>query len=155
MSGSDLNFDDPVVAAEHAAEAMRALAHATRTFDDPSDTYWTMGNVLAIASRLIQVLEQVGEAHRDNIELAHDDGGHRTAGRAFGLSAAENLHKAAIVHTEGYRRLDQASQSSGRIAWYPDEPAKRTRVPPLAAGAQVIPMDSASRRIHQIPEPEL
>ena len=148
------NYDDPVAAAEEAAEAMRALAHATRRFTDPSDTYWTMGSILAIASRFASVLEQVAQAHRDHLESAHDDKGRRTAGSVFGLSAAQELHRAAMLQTEAFRRLDQASQSSGRIAWYADEPENRTPVT-LAAATPVVPSDGARRPTQRVSEPGL
>ncbi|WP_165350352.1 hypothetical protein [Xylanimonas protaetiae] len=138
-----------MTAAENAAEAMRALAHATRTFEDPADTYWTLGNILAITSRFIQVLEQVADAHRAQIDRAHDDDGRRTAGRAFGLSAATNLHQAALALGDGYRRLDEASRTSGRIAWYADVPARRTLVPRAVNDAKVVPLTGGGR-----PEPQ-
>ncbi len=146
------NHDDPVAAAAEAAEAMRALAHATQRLDNPSDLTWTLGDVLAITSRLIQVLEQVGHAHRDHAQSAHDNSGRRTAGRAFALSAAADLHQAAITHAEAFRRLDRAAQSSGRIGWSAPEPANRTPVP-LAARPAVM-VDSSSRPV-QDAEPGL
>ncbi|WNB86445.1 hypothetical protein [Cellulomonas sp. ATA003] len=147
------NDDNPVAAAEEAAQAMRALAHATRRFDDPADTYWAMGNILAIATRFSQVLEQVAQAHRDNLQAAHDDNGHRTAGRALGLSAAQHLHQAAIMQGEALHRLDLAAQSSGQIAWYADDPATRTPVA-LVTGPTVA-SERSSRPIRHVSEPSL
>ncbi len=148
------NDDDPVAAAQEAAEAMRALALATRRFADPADASWAMGDVLAIASRFIQVLEQVAQAHRDQLAFAHDDTGRRTAGRAFGLSAAVDLHQAAIAHAEVFRRLDRAAQSSGRIAWYSDDPAHRVPVS-LAAGHTVEAVTTPRRSLQRVSEPGL
>ena len=145
------NDDNPVAAAENAAEAMRALAHATRSFDDPADTYWTLGGILSTASRFIQVLEQVAEAHRSRIDQAHDDDGRRTAGRAYGLAAAADLHTVALTLSDVYRRLDHASQNSGRISWYPEPPvasaqatakARRTRLVMLEGRTQATPPEA-------------
>ncbi|MEU2200587.1 hypothetical protein [Isoptericola sp. NPDC019482] len=129
--------DDPVLAAKSVAEAMRALTHATRSFHDPSDTYWAVGNVLSVAGRFVQVLEQLADAHRAELDSASDDAGSHTAGRAAALSAAEHLHKAAMAHAEAYQHLDFASQASGRISWRPPEPPTTQRPGPISVGAQV------------------
>ena len=39
-------FDDPLADAEEARQALRALAHATRTFASPSQTYTVVGELL-------------------------------------------------------------------------------------------------------------
>ena len=107
-----------------------------------------------LSIEFIQVLEQVAQAHRDHAASAHDDTGRRTAGRAFGLSAAVDLHQAAIAHAQAFRRLDRAAQSSGRIAWYPDDPAHRVPVT-LAAGHTVEAVTTSSRPIMRVSEPGL
>ncbi|WP_104129507.1 hypothetical protein [Cryobacterium sp. N21] len=40
-------FQDPIADADEACEALRALAHATRRFNDPAQTYDVIGNLLA------------------------------------------------------------------------------------------------------------
>ncbi|MFC5931930.1 hypothetical protein D6T64_02165 [Cryobacterium melibiosiphilum] len=55
-------FPDPVAAADAASESMRALAHATRRIDDPSQTYDVLGNLIATVRSLGQVLDQVASA---------------------------------------------------------------------------------------------
>ncbi|WP_214106844.1 hypothetical protein [Acrocarpospora catenulata] len=40
-------FDDPTKDSAEASEALRGLAHATRTFDDPADAYPVIGDLLA------------------------------------------------------------------------------------------------------------
>ncbi|QAY63240.1 hypothetical protein ET495_08275 [Xylanimonas allomyrinae] len=114
--------ESPVTSAEQAATAMKALARATRTFEDPADTHWTVGNLLSIAGSFIEVLENLAHAHRASIEAAHDDAGRHAAGLAFCLTAADDLHKAALAHADAYRRLDEAASASSRIAWHTDPP---------------------------------
>ena len=48
-------FQDPIHDAEVASQALRGLAHATRTFDDPADTYAVIGDLLGGARSLRQV----------------------------------------------------------------------------------------------------
>ena len=49
-------FRNPVADADEAHEALRALAHATRMFDDPSKTYDVIGDLLGAIRSLQEVL---------------------------------------------------------------------------------------------------
>ena len=40
-------FQNPTADAAEASEALRGLAHATRVFEDPADTYAVLGDLLA------------------------------------------------------------------------------------------------------------
>ena len=51
-------FQDLTADAAEASEALRGLAHATRVFDDPADTYAVLGDLLAGVRSLRQVLDQ-------------------------------------------------------------------------------------------------
>lgn len=39
------DYDRPAPSADEAAEHLRALAHATRHFQDPGETYWVLGDL--------------------------------------------------------------------------------------------------------------
>lgn len=72
-------FDDPLADAEEARQALRALAHATRTFASPSETYAFVGELLGGLRALQQVLGLVASAHTRHEEFAFtDDGEHWT-----------------------------------------------------------------------------
>ena len=45
-------FDNPAVDADEAAEALRALAHASRVLTDPGDTYRVLGSLSAALASL-------------------------------------------------------------------------------------------------------
>ncbi|WP_052048462.1 hypothetical protein [Pseudoglutamicibacter albus] len=65
-------FVDPVDAAE-ASEGLRGLAHATRAFEDPADTYRVLGEVSGSVRLLRQVLDQLSRAHADHRDIAFTD----------------------------------------------------------------------------------
>ena len=55
-------FQNPTAGAAEASEALRGLAHATRVFEDPADTYAVLGDLLAGVRSLRQVLDQLATA---------------------------------------------------------------------------------------------
>lgn len=112
-------FNDPHADAQEASQALRGLAHATRSFEDPGETYTTIGELLSGVRSLRQVADQLSEAHLRHRALAHDDEGNHLNGAHAALAAADELHQAGTLLNEVQARLDAASQHSGRIAWHP------------------------------------
>ena len=112
-------FTDPVADATEAYEAMRALAHASRTFDQPEDMYGVLGDLLGSVRSLEQVLTQIATAHEHMRDRSADDAGDRTTGVRDALATVGELRQAAALIGEAERRLDAASAAAGRIAWYP------------------------------------
>ncbi|WP_447589728.1 hypothetical protein [Microbacterium lacticum] len=117
-------FNDPTDDAAEASEALRGLAHASRTFADPADTYAVIGDLLAGVRSLRQVLDQLATTHLNHRTLAHDDHGDQAAGATSALAAADELHQAATLLDGVHDRLDAAMSHSGRIAWH--EPPELT-----------------------------
>ncbi|MFT4123717.1 MAG: hypothetical protein QM635_07795 [Microbacteriaceae bacterium] len=116
-------FDDPRKDAAEAFEALRGLAHATRMFTDPADTYAVTGDLLGGVRSLRQVVDQLAAAHITHRGRAHDDAGDQAAGATSALAAADELHQAGTLLDAIEERLNAASQHSGRIAWHPAESA--------------------------------
>ena len=125
-------YDDPLKDAAEASEALRGLAHASRVFDDPADTYQVFGDLVAGVRSLRQVLDQLANTHLTHRDRAHDDDGNHVAGSQNALAAADELHQAGILLDQVHDRLDAAFSHSGRIAWHP-EPAISHE--PLTEGA--------------------
>lgn len=112
-------FTDPTKDAAEASEALRGLAHASRTFGQPSQMYPVMGDLLAGLRSLRQVLDQLAEAHATRQIHATDDHGNPTAGARDALAAADELHQAATLIDAAHDRLGAAMGAAGRIAWQP------------------------------------
>ena len=115
-------FHDPLADAAEASEAMRGLAHASRVFDDPADTYTVFGDLTATMRSLRQVLDQLAATHLAHRERAHHDDGDHLAGDRSALAAADELHQAGTLLDQAHDHLNAAFSHSGRIAWHP-EPA--------------------------------
>lgn len=120
---------DPRAHAEHAARALRDLAHTSRSLDHPADTYPILGELLAGVRRLQQVLDQLADAHLTHRPLAATDDGDAAAGRQFALYAA-------VTH-------------SGRIAWRTPDPA----TPRIRPTSTIRRLDT-TRPLHQLAPPD-
>lgn len=122
-------FENPTADAMEASEALRGLAHATRTFDNPADTYAVLGDLLGGVRSLRQVLEQLATAHVSLRVRAHDDAGSQSAGSTSALAAANELQQAVALLDGVHGRVNAAMSQSGRIAWHeaPAETAPASR----------------------------
>ena len=113
-------FDNPTADATEASEALRGLAHATRVFEDPADTYAVLGDLLAGVRSLAQAVNQLATAHVTHRVRAHDDAGDQAAGATNALTATAELQQAAALLDAVHDRVDAAMAASGRIAWHPE-----------------------------------
>ena len=110
-------FHDPVASADEAQEMLRGLAHATRTFNDPSQTYDVIGDLLGSIRSLQQVLNQVAAAHLDHQDRSLSEAGDPAGGAAHASRAADALRAAALQLGNVEINVDLASQHSGQIVW--------------------------------------
>lgn len=111
-------FYDPGADAGEASEALRGLAHATRTFENPQDLYGVLGDLLSGMRSLKQVLDQLSAAHVKNRPRAFDDHGNHAIGSKDALAAADELHQAATLIDQAEERLDTAAGAASRVAWH-------------------------------------
>ncbi|HCX85485.1 MAG TPA: hypothetical protein DHV14_10220 [Micrococcales bacterium] len=114
-------FTNPTSDADDASEALRGLAHATRTFENPADTYPVIGDLLAGLRSLRQVMDQLATVHLAHQQRVTDDDHNPTAGATAALAAADELHQAATLIDQTHDRLNDAMAHSGRIVWNPED----------------------------------
>ncbi|KAA6431367.1 hypothetical protein FQ330_11475 [Agrococcus sediminis] len=112
-------FTDPARDANEAYEALRGLAHATRTVEDPSDTYAVIGDLLGGMRSLRQVLDQLATVHLNHQHQVTDEARDLAGGAVEALSAADELHQAGTLIDQAHDRLNAAMGHSGRIVWNP------------------------------------
>jgi hypothetical protein len=155
-------FSDHNSDANEAHQAVRALAHATirldhddeplgpdgRTVEHPEDTYWILGNVLAVVRSLSQVVQQIGAAHTRNADLAHTDDGSAAEGRGHVTAVHQAALDAQLALERAHTSLDNAMSHSGKIAWHPPEPlafSAETATIAAGPGASVAEIQDRSR----------
>ncbi|MAM53587.1 hypothetical protein [Microbacterium sp. UBA3394] len=138
-------FSNPVQDATETRQAVRALAHASRAFADPEDTYQVVGELLGTLRSLEQVLEQVAAAHVLHQDKAFLDNGDHEAGVDEAWAAANALRRAAELVQSAENAVDQASQHSSYIAWHPAPVASRPELDPFSRDPFEAPPVSSRR----------
>jgi plasmid stabilization system protein ParE len=136
-------FSNPVQDATETRQSVRALAHASRAFADPEDTYQVVGELLGTLRSLEQVLEQVAAAHVLHQDKAFLDNGDHEAGVDEAWAAANALRRAAELVQSAETAVDQASQHSSYIAWHPAPVANRPELDPFSRDPfEALPVSS-------------
>jgi len=130
---------DPVADANAAREAMRGLAHATRSVEHPASIYPVLGSISAALASLTQTLHQLGDVHDSaTIRRAWINGDSR-ADNASSYRVSWELHRAAEMAHQVAAAVDRAQEIEATIAYdTSDRPLPDILTGPLAeAGGPV------------------
>ena len=111
-------FENPAADADEVQTALRALAHATRSIDDPRQIYSVLGSLTAAAASLSQSLQQLAAFH---------DGRHReaewvpaespkTRSAAYGVSW--DLHRAGEMVRQVGDVIANAHEAEAMLAYH-------------------------------------
>jgi len=146
-----LHDDPPETAADVAADALKGLAHSTRRFAHPSETYWVIGPLLSGALALEQSLFQIATAH-NHPDLALDERGDPSRGLELMRGAMADLRAAADALDKAYAHLNAASQKSGAIAWRPAPPDVGHEAAPRRRGSAPKVVELGAHRTLPAPE---
>ncbi|GAB2446919.1 hypothetical protein GCM10027062_30510 [Nocardioides hungaricus] len=93
--------ENPAAAADQAQAALRALAHATRSVEDPRQIYSVLGSLTSAVASLSQSLHQVARFH-DGATKSVWATDHSPNGRAAAYQVAWELHRAGeMLHQIG------------------------------------------------------
>jgi hypothetical protein len=110
-------FSDPVAAADELREAVRGLAHATRSVDDPTAIYPVLGSISSALASLSQTLHQLGDFHDGPTRKQAWMNGDTHAGRAASYKESWELHRAAEMIHQVAECVDRAHQIEATIAY--------------------------------------
>lgn len=110
-------FNDPVADADELREAVRGLAHATRTIDDPTSIYAVLGSVSSALASLSQSLHQIGEFHDGPSRKQAWVNGDANAGRAASYRVSWEVHRAAEMIHQVTGCVDRAHEIEATIAY--------------------------------------
>ena len=111
------SFNDPVADADELPEAVRGLAHATRTIGDPTSIYAVLGSISSALGSLSQSLHQLGEFHDGPTRKQAWMNGDANAGRAASYRESWQLHRAAEMIHQVAECVDRAHEIEATIAY--------------------------------------
>ena len=131
-------FNDPVADADELREAVRGLAHATRSIEDPTAIYSVLGSVSSALASLSQSLHQLGDFHDGPTRKQAWMNGDPNAGRAASYKVSWELHRAAEMVHQVAECVDRAHEVEATIAYDIADYPSLAPVPPAAAGSRVV-----------------
>lgn len=106
-------FEDPRRDADELEEAARGLAHASRTFADPADTYYVLGDLRYALTSIQQSLSQVATWHGRHLGYAAADDGDREVGREHAEKTAAWANLAAVSLSQVADLVMRAQSENG------------------------------------------
>lgn len=116
-------FNDPVTDADELREAVRGLAHATRSIEDPTSIYPVLGSISLALASLAQSLHQIGDFHDGPATQAAWRNGVRQAGRASSYRVSWELHRGAEMVRQVAESVDRAHEIEATITYdFPTQP---------------------------------
>jgi len=110
-------FSDPVADADELREAVRGLAHATRSVDDPTAIYPVLGSISTALASLSQALHQLGDFQDGPTCKQAWMNGDAHAGRAASYGESWELHRAAEMIHQVAECVDRAHEIEATIAY--------------------------------------
>ncbi len=110
-------FNDPVADADEFREAVRGLAHATRSIEDPTTIYPMLGSISSALASLTQSLHQLGEFHDGPATKIAWMNGDPHAGRASSYRVSWELHRAAEMIHQVAETVGRAHEIEATIAY--------------------------------------
>lgn len=100
------------------SEAANQLALSTRSFDEPLDPYYVLGDLLAALCDLHQVTVQLANWHSAHAEHSRHDQGSNQDGTNAAHAAAEALSRAALMIDKTCDTVDTASGITSHLIWH-------------------------------------
>lgn len=110
-------FNNPVADADELREAVRGLAHATRSIEDPTSIYPVLGSISSALASLTQSLHQLGDFHDGPATKTAWRNGDPHAGRASSYRVSWELHRAAEMIHQVAETVDRAHEIEATIAY--------------------------------------
>ena len=111
------SFNAPVADADELREAVRGLAHATRSIEDPTSIYPVLGSISSALGSLSQSLHELGGFHDGPSRNQAWIDGDPNAGRAASYKVSWELHRAAEMVHQVAECVDRAHEVEATIAY--------------------------------------
>lgn len=116
------SFENPAADADEVQEALRALAHATRSIDDPRQIYSVLGSLTSAVASLSQSLHQVASFHDDSKRRGEWVPETSAKARSASYRVSWDLHRAAEMAHQVGETIAHAHEAEAILAYHREFP---------------------------------
>jgi len=125
-------FENPTADADEAQQALRGLAHATRSITDPHDIYLTLGSLSRAAASMGQSLHQLASFHDEPSRKTGWTPEGSTGARSAAYRVSWELHRAGEMLRQVTETIDHAHEAEAMLAYHREFPEHSRSTTPAA-----------------------
>ena len=122
-------FDTPAADADEVQTALRALAHATRSIDDPRQIYSVLGSLTSAAASLSQTMHQLATYHDGRQRQTEWVPTDSPKARSAAYRVSWDLHRAGEMVRQVGEVIANAHEAEAMLAYhreFPEPPLPRS-----------------------------
>lgn len=123
-------FGNPAADADEVQAALRALAHATRSIDDPRDIYSVLGSLTLALGSLSQTLHQLAAFHDGSNSKARWATEDNPKARSAAYRVSWDLHRAGEMVRQVGEVIENAHEAEAILRYHREFP-----IPPASHSA--------------------
>ena len=127
-------FENPAADADEVQTALRALAHATRSIDDPRQIYSVLGSLTSAVASLSQSLHQIAQYHdgrQRNAPWAPTDS---PKARSAAYRVSWDLHRAGEMLRQVGVVIGNAHEADAMLTYHREFPEPQVSSSPVDRG---------------------
>lgn len=124
-------FENPTADADEAQAALRALAHATRSINDPREIYSVLGSLTSAVGSLHQSLHQLAAFHDGRQKQTAWVPTDSPKARSAAYRVSWDLHRASEMVRQVGEVIANAHEAEAMLAYHresPEPPLSRSSV---------------------------
>lgn len=115
-------FENPAADADEVQTALRALAHATRSIEDPRQIYSVLGSLTAAVASLSQSIHQVAAFHDARAEKSEWVPERSAKARAASYRVSWELHRAGEMLRQVGDTIGHAHEAEAVLVYHREFP---------------------------------
>lgn len=122
-------FENPAADADEVQTVLRALAHATRSIDDPRDIYSALGSLTSAVASLSQSLHQIAAFHDGRQRQTEWVPADSPKARSAAYRVSWDLHRAGEMVRQVGDVIADAHEAEATLAYhrgFPEPPLSRS-----------------------------
>lgn len=115
-------FENPAADADEVQTALRALAHATRSIEDPRQIYSVLGSLTSAVASLSQSLHQIASVHDNRTRGTAWVSETSPKGRAAAYRVSWDLHRAGEMLRQVGETIANAHEAEAILTYHREFP---------------------------------